>query len=362
MADHPPSVHPRRAARRVDSTGAVTRCLVLQTEHPLLVRAAVEKLRNSGLYPGCKLALVCRQEDYESFEDLPDVELMAFPRRGNYRFLDLWRRISEFSPDLICAILNRRPIFRKQKLLFFLLPVRRRLIFDGRMKPYHFRFANLQAILRRSRYEEDLPGKESSILYLPTEADAASLEVLGRLQDRKIVGPGRVRVFCSITKKTLYESRPEVSEVVTYESGQTLANLRTILRLARMRVGVSAAIFSGRPVFRLHKLMRFPGLSPPGSGSGPGIQRTSGLLSWYLYESRPEETEVVTYVACSIYGEPRRCGSPGGTPRSCAHRGGRCFSGGSDDSRTGRSWVPAGFECSARLGLAWYSNIGTAGI
>ena len=40
MADHPPSVHPRRAARRVDSTGAVTRCLVLQTDHPRLVRAA----------------------------------------------------------------------------------------------------------------------------------------------------------------------------------------------------------------------------------------------------------------------------------------------------------------------------------
>ncbi len=207
------------------------------------------------MYPGCKLALVCRQEDYESFEDLPDVELMAFPRRGNYRFLDLWRRISEFSPDLICAILNRRPIFRKQKLLFFLLPVRRRLIFDGRMKPYHLRFANLQAILRRSRYEEDLPGKESTILYLPTEADSASLEVLGRLQDRKIIGPGRIRVFGPKTKKTLYESWPEVSEVVTYESGQTLANLRTILKLARMRVDVLAAIFSGRPIFRLHKLM-----------------------------------------------------------------------------------------------------------
>ena len=255
MADHPPSVHPRRAARRVDSTEAVTRCLILQTEHPLLVRAAVEKLRNSGLYPGCKLALVCRQEDYESFEDLPDVELMAFPRRGNYRFADLWRRISEFSPNLICAILNRRPIFRKQKLLFFLLPVRRRLIFDGRMQPYHLRFANLRAILRRSRCEEALPGKESTILYLPTEADAGALEVLGRLRNREAVGPGRIRVFCSKAKKTLYESRPEVSEVVTYEPGQTLVNLRTVLKLARMRADVLVASFSGRPIYRLHKLM-----------------------------------------------------------------------------------------------------------
>ena len=255
MADCPVNRHPRRAASGFDSSEAVIRCLVLQTDHPRLVRAALEALRKPSLYPGCKLALVCRQEDFESFQDLPDVELLAFPRRGDYRIVDLWRRISEFSPDLISAVFNRRPVFRKQKLLFFLLPVRRRLIFDGRMKPYHLRFANLQAILRRSRYEEDLPGKDSSILFLPTESDAASLEVLGRLRDRKIVGPGQVRVFCSITKKTLYESRPEVSEVVTYESGQTLSNLRTILRLARMRVGVLAAIFSGRPVFRLHKLM-----------------------------------------------------------------------------------------------------------
>ena len=62
-------------------------------------------------------------------------------------------------------------------------------------------------------------------------------------------------MFGPKTKKTLYESWPEVSEVVTYESGQTLANLRTILKLARMRVDVLAAIFSGRPIFRLHKLM-----------------------------------------------------------------------------------------------------------
>ena len=255
MADGPVNVHPRRAASRFDSSEAVTRCLVLQTDHPRLVRAALEALRKPSLYPGCKLALVCRQEDFESFQDLPDVELMAFPRRGNYRFADLRRRISEFSPDLICAILNRRPVFRKQKLLFFLLPVRRRLIFDGLMQPYPLRFANIPAIIRRSRLEGGPRSRESTILFMPTDADSASLEVLGRLQDSKIVGPGRIRVFCSKAKKTLYESRPEVSEVVTYEPGQTLVNLRTVLKLARMRADVQVAIFSGRPIYRLHKLM-----------------------------------------------------------------------------------------------------------
>ena len=62
-------------------------------------------------------------------------------------------------------------------------------------------------------------------------------------------------MFCSKTKKTHYESLREVSEVVTYEPGRTLANLRTVLKLARMRVDVLAAIFSGRPIFRLQKLM-----------------------------------------------------------------------------------------------------------
>ena len=255
------NLHPRRTASRFDSPEAVTRCLVLQTDHPRIVRAALEALRKPSLYPGCKLALVCRQEDFESFQDLPDVELLAFPRRGDYRIMDFWRRISEFSPHLICAVFNRRPVFRKQKFLYFLLPVRRRLILDGRMHPYYFRLRNIPAILRRSRYKGNLPGeenladKEPTILFLPTAEDSPVLEVLGRLQDRKIVGPGRVRVFCSKAKKTLFESRPEVSGVVTYESGQILANLRTILRLARMRVDVVAAIFSGRPIYRLHKLM-----------------------------------------------------------------------------------------------------------
>ena len=244
-----------RKQRRVQPRRAVARCLMLQTEHPVLVRAAVEKLRKPGLHPACKLAMVCRQEDYGSFEDLPDVELILLPRRGDYRVAGLWRRISKFDPDLICAVFSRRPVFRKQKLLFFLLPVRRRLIFDGRMQPYLLKFANTRAILRRSRYVGNLPAKESTILYLPTEADAGALDVFGKLRDRKIVGPGQVRVFCSKTKKTLYESQPEVSEVFAYDSERILDNLRAILRLARMRVDVIAAIFSGRPVFRLQKLM-----------------------------------------------------------------------------------------------------------
>ncbi len=257
MADRPVNLRPRQLGTGAGSSRPVSRCLMLQTEHPQLVRAAVEKLRKSNLYPGCKVLLVCRQEDLESFQDLPDVEFVTYARSRGNRFSDLWRRMSGFRADLVCGVFSGRPVFRKQKLLFFLLPIRRRLIFDAQAQPYPLRFRNLPQILRRSRHQEALPEMEATILFLPTEEDSIALEVLRRLQDRKIVGPGRILVFCSDVKKILYESQSEVSEVVAYGNRQGLRNLRTVLRLARMKVDVVVAILSGRPIFRAHKRLFF---------------------------------------------------------------------------------------------------------
>ena len=225
---------------------------MLQTEHPQLVRAAVERLGKSDLYPGCKVLLVCRKEDFASFQDLPDVELLTYSRRRG-RLSRLWPRMSQFRADVVAAVFCGRPVFRKQKLLFFLLPVRRRLIFDARAQAYPLRLGNLIEILRSKRHRSNLPVMEATILYLPTEKDSIALKILGRLQDHDLVGPGRILVLCSEAKRDLYESRREVHGVVTYESGRHRANLRRIYRLARMRVDVVVAILSTRPIFRPHK-------------------------------------------------------------------------------------------------------------
>ena len=269
MADLSPSLRPQRTGARSGASRPVSRCLMLQTEHPRLVRAAVEKLRKSDLHPGCKVLLVCRQEDLGSFEDLPDVEFLTYSRTRGDRFSGLWRRMSGFRADLVGAVFGGRPVFRLQKLLFFLVPARRRMIFDARAQAYPLSLGNIRAIRRRSRYEELVPAPEATILYLPTEADSIALEVLARLQDRKIIGPGRLLVFCSDAKKALYESRPEVNQVVAYGSGQGLQNLRTVLRLARMKVDVVVAILSGRPIFRGPQTA-----FPTAAGSLPaGVQR-----------------------------------------------------------------------------------------
>ncbi len=95
----------------------------------------------------------------------------------------------------------------------------------------------------------NLPSREITILFLPTEEDSIALGALRRIKDPKVVEPGRVLVFCSETKKTLFQSQPEVSEVVVYQPGQNWSNIRTVLGLAMMRVDVVVAILSPQPIF-----------------------------------------------------------------------------------------------------------------
>lgn len=244
---------PRPLEHRGDSSQTVARCLMIQTEHPQLVHAAVKRLRTSDLYPGCTVLLVCREEDAASFEDLPDVELLTYSQRGGGQFPGLWQQISKFRADAVCAVFCGRPVFRKQKLLFFLLPVRRRVIFDARAQAYPLRVRNIVEILRSRRHRPNLPVMEETILYLPTEEDSIALKILGRLQDPKIVGPGRILVLCSEAKRALYEARPDVDRILAYEPGHHWANLRRIWRLARMRVDVIVAILADDRIFRPHK-------------------------------------------------------------------------------------------------------------
>ena len=245
-------------SRRCGSPGGTPRSCILPTEADAYASLEVlGRLRDRKIVgPGRDSSVLLRITKKTLYESRPEVsEVVTYESGQTLANLRTILRLARMRVGVSAAIFSGRPVFRLHKLMFLLLPARSRLVFNEHRDCWYLRrtprgLLNLWRTpsLRFSRWE-------STILFLPTEADSYATEVLGRLQDRKIIGPGRIRVFGPKTKKTLYESRPEVSEVVTYESGQTLANLRTILRLARMRVGVSAAIFSGRPVFRLHKLI-----------------------------------------------------------------------------------------------------------
>lgn len=245
----------RRVARGVNYPREDPKCVMLQTEDPRLLRHALEVLRNPGLYPLAKVLLVCREGDADFFKDLGDVELLTFSRQRGWRNFSLWRRIVDFDADLACAVFSGRDGFRKQKLAFFLLPVRRRLIFNGRSESYLLSLRTFPWIFRRDAKIGNPSGRlEATTLFLPTEEDSVALDTLRRLKDPKIVGASRVLVLCSEGKKALYESQPEVCRVISYQSGGIFVNMGIAWKLARMRIDVVAAILSGRSIFRLHKL------------------------------------------------------------------------------------------------------------
>ena len=248
--------------------------LYLPTEADAGALEVLGRLQDRKIVGPGEVRVFCSKTKKTHYESRPEVsEVVTYEPGRTLANLRTVLKLARMRVDVLAAIFSGRPIFRLQKLMFLLLPARSRLVFNEHRDCWYLRRTPRSLLriwrtsLASSGWESWTPRGlwpisslrssrwESTILFLPTEADAGALEVLGRLQDRKITGPGQVRVFCSIDKKTHYESRPEVSEVVTYEPGRTLANLRTMLRLARMKVDVLAAIFSGRPIFRLQKLM-----------------------------------------------------------------------------------------------------------
>ena len=231
------------------------RILVIQTESPTYVRRAIKVLRKPEMFPRSRICLLCRKEDADRFRNISGLErVLTYSRRKVWSNMGLWRDLKGF--DAVAAVFSGRGVFRKQKLLYFLLPIRHHLAFNARSDCYRLTPRTLSWTLRKDPSffaAEKQP--VSSILFFPTEEDSKAVEAIGRLQDPKVVSPQPIWVFCREDKRSFYQALPEVEEVRTYAPGRTRENLKTVLALARSRVEVVSSIFSPQPAFRLQKLL-----------------------------------------------------------------------------------------------------------
>ena len=230
------------------------RILVIQTESPTYVRRAIKVLRKPEMFPRSRICLLCRKEDADRFRNISGLErVLTYSRRKVWNNMGLWRDLKGF--DAVAAVFSGRGVFRKQKLLYFLLPIRHHLAFNARSDCYRLTPRTLSWTLRKDPSffaAEKQP--VSSILFFPTEEDSKAVEAIGRLQDPK-VGAKSIVVFCREDKRPLYEALPIVEAVWTYAPGSSLRHLRTWARLLRTRVDLVCAIFSGRPIFLLQKFL-----------------------------------------------------------------------------------------------------------
>ena len=231
------------------------RILVIQTESPTYVRRAIEVLRKPEMVPRSRICLLCRKEDADRFRNVSGLEsVLTYSRRKVGSNVGLWRDLKGF--DAVAAIFSGRGVFRKQKLLYFLLPIRHHLAFNARSDCYRLTPRTLSWTLRKDHSffaAEKQP--VSPILFLLADEDSRARKAIEKLQDPKVVSPHPIWVFCREDKRSFYQALPGVVEVRTYAPGRTRENLQTVLALARSRVEVVSSIFSPQPAFRLQKLL-----------------------------------------------------------------------------------------------------------
>ena len=230
------------------------RILVIQTESPTYVRRAIEVLRKPEMFPRSRICLLCRKEDADRFRNVSGLEsVLTYSRRKVGSNVGLWRDLKGF--DAVAAVFSGRGVFRKQKLLYFLLPIRHHLAFNARSDCYRLTPRTLFWTLRKDPSffaAEKQPA--SPILFLLTDRDSRARKAIERLQDPKVAAKSIV-VFCREDKRSLYEDLPTVEAVWTYAPGSSLRHLRTWVRLLRTKVDLVCAIFTGRPIFRLQKFL-----------------------------------------------------------------------------------------------------------
>ena len=148
--DPPPLVtkaDPERELRGLSAPKAATRILFVQTEAASYLSPAIEKLREK-LYPQCEIVLLCREFDRTEFETNAHIyRILTYSKQHLRSNLQLIRQVIKVDPDVLAAVFSRRPIFRKQRLFFCLLPVRHRLVFDENLDRFHLSWRNIHRFL-----------------------------------------------------------------------------------------------------------------------------------------------------------------------------------------------------------------------
>lgn len=235
------------------------RILLIQTETVPHVAEVIKKLKGKELFPDSKLILLCRGEDRDRFEANPQVnQLLTFEKRLK-NYYQLWRQLRDLNPDIVCALFSGRSYFKKPKLLFFLLPIRWRLVFNAKLDCYDFKLRTFLRVFRQkpllleSTVSDDLP----RLLMIQTEHHSEVIRALEKARTKKVVPEARVSVLCHQNMESTFRSLPNVEEIYTYDSKDLLEGLRIIRRITDSGTDVVAAIFSGRPIFLKQKILFF---------------------------------------------------------------------------------------------------------
>ncbi len=139
------------------------RCILLiQTAEDSAVLRALAKVRDPKVTRPAPIVVFCRQDKKDAFARVPGVEAV-YTYEPNKRWRAMRTLVEVFRLDVEVAIglFTGESIFRVQKLLFFLIPTRNRLVFNHNLDCYYLNRSTFWSLFRS---EERLGQLSSSLL------------------------------------------------------------------------------------------------------------------------------------------------------------------------------------------------------
>ena len=232
------------------------RILVWQTEAAPYVAAALERLSRPYLFRRPRVLLVCREEDREALAGHVSVaETITFSKNMSYAALwSAWRGIHRFRPHVNAAVWTGRPVFRKQKLAFFVCGPFRRLVFNAALDAYWLTWRSWPRLFRREPllfgWDKAGSAEPVKILVVQTEEAGYVAEAVKRLRSPKLFPNSQIYVFCRREDRVRLKDLPGVVLTIPFprrKSWKSWWRLGKYMR--RRRFQVKTALFCGRKIF-----------------------------------------------------------------------------------------------------------------
>ena len=162
-----------------DPGAARKEILLIQTDATETTLEVLEHLLRGEAVGRGKVRLLCREEDRQHFLPwLEETDIRTWTPGISLENLELMMKLCRIDQDVVTAILSGRPVFQLQKLAFFLLPARNRLVFNENIDCFYLTRSRFSSVLRllsipvsfhrsSSRWIHSLRQTAKIVLWLP---------------------------------------------------------------------------------------------------------------------------------------------------------------------------------------------------
>jgi len=234
------------------------RILMIQTEGWQYIDYALRQLRENHLFPAGEVTLLCREQDSQRFQNHDGIDHLITFSKKDPSLAAVRKQIRQFSPQIISAVFSGRPVFRKQKLLFFLFGRRPKLVFNAQLDCYWLTLKTLRRVFQKEplRFETVGEGAAEALL-IQTENDRETLEALDLMVSEGAIPQQAVSILCAEDKRKRFEVHPAIANVYGYRPGRVTHNARLLGQLLARNWDVVAALLTGQSIYRFQKLLFF---------------------------------------------------------------------------------------------------------